>query len=1085
MSSSFNIEEILTCLKNTYSSPNNNIRTSSEKKLSELKVDNIVVFTSNFIDLLSSKQLDQNLRMSIILLLKRIIKEKDDNNELDIDSNNQLIQLYITILVNPNISFKEIENLKETFILLVNNTTGEVLLEIINYINKQKSSMPLGSVNGVIEVLSAITNADQIKNKKIITMILEGVISMTCSIVENIYCKYENLSIEQNKDDYLKFNVIFYNIFDLFFQCSIRSYKKYKIKNDNISNLLDKVLIVGVKILVNMKAKDNNKIISWTGDKKTDKTINNMKINILKYVNLQVTIYGDIIIDQNKIENHQQIIKIFICNLEWLIMNKYTYLIKLESGDNYPDYSYSYVISYMFIYLKRIFNKDNYTKEFTNYFNSMYKNILLPLLMITDIEEEIALDNDSVNGFLIDMNDIVYENKQKKIKSAVAGLIKKIYEKNTKSNTFMINYTVKLLEYLILNNPNLDDKTLFDPNDIIILLLKAYPKEKIFHILFLALNIFSDVNDYPNKQTNDSILRKFFQNSFDNITKIEYPIIKHQIILFISNYSLRFYEPDVIAFETMIKYLYEYLFQMNYLLISNSAADAIQSFFTGKKKENESNVKYTLLKVATNISSNFEKMIIEAQISTFFDVLYQIMANFEKRDNDFFKNIFINLCKRINVEIERHLRLKFKVKKEKNKAKKKAVNQTNLSNYKVIINKCFNIIKMLLKDKRFIEKNFELIENSLKPLVEFMEEPKKIEFDEEIINAIYMLIIQREKVTGLCFSLIKNLYKYIDKCGGLLQDTYQLINAYLAYGTDQILANKNWYNGIFNAFNSGLQSKNFDKSSLYTCILLQTWVINSGKICKDNLATIIEIIVNKINDIIANYQNNKDIEKSKYSFLGCVTFILTGLINYSNEVINVLQKTKNGDSLKDWLKIIVDKNEINFEYEIKIIIYSICMNIEKGIITNQIHDLLNVCVDLLKCQEKNGNYELKKKTKKMLDFHFINEDDDDEDNSSKNESEEDDVDAEFKEIKKMVEKTINPIKNIDEFKVFLDLLKYMNNNKRNEYNLWLNSLNEERRLDVNKLMETKRINIQFNKGENILVPRRILSIKRNVSSNIK
>ena len=120
----------------------------------------------------------------------------------------------------------------------------------------------------------------------------------------------------------------------------------------------------------------------------------------------------------------------------------------------------------------------------------------------------------------------------------------------------------------------------------------------------------------------------------------------------------------------------------------------------------------------------------------------------------------------------------------------------------------------------------------------------------------------------------------------------------------------------------------------------------------------------------------------------------------------------------------------------------------------------------------------------MLDFRFV-EDDDDEDNSSKNESEEDDVDAEFKEIKKMVEKTINPIKNIDEFKIFLDLLKYMNNNKRNEYNLWLNSLNEERRLDVNKLMETKRINIQFNKGENILVPRRILSIKRNVSSNIK
>ena len=46
------------------------------------------------------------------------------------------------------------------------------------------------------------------------------------------------------------------------------------------------------------------------------------------------------------------------------------------------------------------------------------------------------------------------------------------------------------------------------------------------------------------------------------------------------------------------------------------------------------------------------------------------------------------------------------------------------------------------------------------------------------------------------------------------------------------------------------------------------------------------------------------------------------------------------------------------------------MNIEKGIITNQIHDVLNVCVDLLKCQEKNGNYELKKKTNKNVRLPF-------------------------------------------------------------------------------------------------------------------
>jgi len=82
----------------------------------------------------------------------------------------------------------------------------------------------------------------------------------------------------------------------------------------------------------------------------------------------------------------------------------------------------------------------------------------------------------------------------------------------------------------------------------------------------------------------------------------------------------------------------------------------------------------------------------------------------------------------------------------------------------------------------------------------------------------------------------------------------------------------------------------------------------------------------------------------------------------------------------------------------------------------------------------------------------------------------------------LVKKTINPIKDMDEFKNFIDLLNYLNNNKIDIYNLWKNSLNEEQVKDVNKLMGTKRINIQFNKNTNLLVPRRILSIKRNINT---
>ena len=75
-----------------------------------------------------------------------------------------------------------------------------------------------------------------------------------------------------------------------------------------------------------MKSNNNNKIISWTEQEKIDKNINSMKINIFKFLNLQLNTFGEIIIDQNKINVSDQLIKIILNELGWIIMNKYSIL---------------------------------------------------------------------------------------------------------------------------------------------------------------------------------------------------------------------------------------------------------------------------------------------------------------------------------------------------------------------------------------------------------------------------------------------------------------------------------------------------------------------------------------------------------------------------------------------------------------------------------------------------------------------------------------------------------------------------------------------------------------------------------------
>ena len=304
----------------------------------------------------------------------------------------------------------------------------------------------------------------------------------------------------------------------------------------------------------------------------------------------------------------------------------------------------------------------------------------------------------------------------------------------------------------------------------------------------------------------------------------------------------------------------------------------------------------------------------------------------------------------------------------------------------------------------------------------------------------------------------------------------------MAYGTEQILSNNEYFIGIISVFYSGIRGNKFNTSAFYTCILIQTWLINCTKLSNDNLIELLRAIIRNINRIIQNYNNKESLEEEKYNYLGYVTLILCSLINYSSIIIPLLQKTKNEDSLKNWLILLINENEAGFEYEIKIIIYSICTIIKNGIINGDIQYLLNICVKLLKCQEDNAKFELKNKSGKKIGLKFVEDDDEEESEKDEKKDYEEELN-DYLEIKELISKTINPIKDKDEFLMFKELLFFLKENRNNIYINWENSLDEKQKKDVYNLTGTKRINIQSNDKNKIQVPRRILTIKRGQNNN--
>ena len=109
--------------------------------------------------------------------------------------------------------------------------------------------------------------------------------------------------------------------------------------------------------------------------------------------------------------------------------------------------------------------------------------------------------------------------------------------------------------------------------------------------------------------------------------------------------------------------------------------------------------------------------------------------------------------------------------------------------------------------------------------------------------------------------------------------------------------------------------------------------------------------------------------------------------------------------------------------------------------------------------------------------------DSDDEGSNENDDDSENELTDFREIKDLIEKTINPIKDIDEFKKFNELLLFLKQNNNNNYILWENSLDPKKKEEVYKLFSTKRIDIQINKDNNIQIPRRIVAIKRVINSN--
>ena len=1058
------IQNLLLALQQTISSSNKDIREAAEKTLDSFQQKPFEFINSLFSLLLSQDiSIDHNTRMAIIIHTSRMVTKGLIKGGLNEQNRIDIIKLYLNYLVSPNVNKIYLVNMSEGLETVLSSTEKQphILSDLTEMLLTSITNMSNESMNGIIMILKTIISCKAL-TKNNVNKVIKDSIDIIKHILQVLLCQLEQCN--NNQTLYLYICEMIANLYELLYK-SIAKLKRVLSVLDGKNRVIFSLNVfvpIGIQILC--KNAMNNSIVSFTGIKTVDTTVNNMKIMIFKFINY--TLFKMVAIREKEMkEGHSNLIKMIILTLENVVNERmgnifnmtFEETIEEKQNDLSINYKYSLLISHMLIYLQRIFDIESFKENLLTISNNLFKLILLPLLIITRSELEQCVNPNKFIEVQIDAEDIIHQNKNKTIKSSVALLIKSIFTNAISSVNFIVNYSLEIL----LNSLHINDMNtnLVLPNDKVSQLLINDDFKKID----LSLLVLCIIGDCQIDNTNQDI-QIIFEKIQSLLFSKELPVyIRHKVLLFIRQYVLIFYSPEMEQFLVIIQYLFESMLQNDQLLISKEASDILNELLN----EYENFRKNSMSSVISHFMPTLIESIKTSKVMTVFDVLLEIEMKFENNQQD--KELFMNLCKRVDCETQRSLRLKFKSPKK--------YSQLSFDPYDphLLIIKLFNVIRAMISNKKFVINNLPIISESLLPLFNHMKHLPKIDFDEDIILIMTTIIHYLHFIPQFAYELLPILYKYPEKKGAMLLDVYELVNKYIAYGSKVIESNQMYLKAIADIFNVALNCKKYDKSPFYGCLLIQTWMIQSNTIPLDVVRYYYNICINKLSEL---YQNELEDEDQCINYVGYLTLLYVGFINYESICIEELSKINKVNDILLWIKRLYSFDYL-CNYQIKLIVISLSHMINSDYISKDNTIFIEIGYHLLNRQMKSESKELKNLLKKDISNKVfvkeeINEEEDKENKESINPI---GLDSK-KEINELVRVTINPNKDTDEFELFNATIEKYKDKYTLSFAKWAESLNDKDRLMVSSILKLKRIKINDNNFQ-YSIPRQIINIKRS------
>ena len=1068
-----NFLKTLKLLEASFTSTDSNNLQEVQKQLDELSqnkeeyINNLLKALS--IDIYNNFKISLNLHKSIAIYLKNFTSKLIKSNK------DEILSFLNTLL---DVMFKSGQE------HLINSSISQILNNIINQIISTNEFLSDNqNLQNILNLILTEMNKKEniIIKSNIVISLLNTLISGKCINVDNLetfinqYLFPLSDIIFDNTKNFINSQNITYDYFEILkgiceiFYSVIFKLKILPNKNSICYQFLNKynnILMELFTFKLPDKEIGENQIIYFTEEKNLNE-INFMKAKSLQVYTtiIQISTNADEgITSEEFIKTCSNIIDIIIKALSDLLSDekKYEILIKsIYSYDSPANNPLENIIYQIFAFLTRALIREPLKSQFIPFLPNFLLNIVFPLITSNKYDKE----NMKIEGenYYNNVNDMFSDFQRKSYRTAACFLIKKLYEKIVDIRNFILSYVLQMLQFILSEGQNLNEIQIkiyleYKNNALI----DKIDNELKLDFCFLILLIFKD----NLSQLNEKIFKKFLIQNQIKLNNIESGLIRCKLC----NIYQYYYEEFTKENNSYEFTQHTFNFLMNCLLNSKEneglgfcASNALDSKFNYDEEEEEDLKPISFLSQLINNDDNLNQinlLINEVDIIPFFDFLKEVFANIEITNRDLLISCLKNLVLRLQKEFL------------------KTNNNDFSGNF---ISSAFKILRSFLNGKNQIKLNeIESFSEMISPIVNYIKNPKKIDFVDDIINLIEVFMNSNKMILPISTLIFQNLESICKNYSSINDSVYDFIATYfkLINNNKSGVDTNELNNEILKILKLDIDLQSPENKNYYMLISLR--VIANNSFNNDKL--ILEYIIKKIFSLYEKNEINEEEEEEDeeilFTNLICISTIFVSFIYFPELTYNILLNSDNLIKILDLInKVISFKKEIYSISLGKCIVLGICsiLNnpfcIEELRKINQLNFLINSLFELVVTQKKSEIAENKHLMKKELNCNFVEEE----------ENSDDFIDyIPLENEKELVDETINEnenIKNSDIYQYFTNAMKNLENYDKNLVDNFVHSLSEPNKNALENLIHTRQVKINY-KEEEIFIPRRTVKIKR-------